>query len=111
MKFPSLLSVLACICMSVASPSQAQTGGAAAASITTRQAVVEDPGHKPIPVVIWAPATGARLPLVVISHGTGAAPLSHIDTARALAEAGFVVVAPMHPGDNFQDDSVVGKPA
>jgi predicted dienelactone hydrolase len=76
-----------------------------------RQANVEDPGHPSIPVVIWTPASGTRLPLVVISHGTGAAPLSHIDTAQALAKAGFVVVAPMHPGDNFEDDSVAGKTA
>lgn len=35
---------------------------------------------------------------------------SHLDTAQALAEAGFVVVAPTHPGDNFQDDAIVGRP-
>jgi predicted dienelactone hydrolase len=34
---------------------------------------------------------------------------AHADTAQALAEAGFVVVAPMHPGDNFQDDRIVGS--
>jgi predicted dienelactone hydrolase len=27
-----------------------------------------------------------------------------------LAEAGFVVVAPMHPGDNFRNSSLVGRP-
>ena len=80
------------------------------AAIPVQQARVDDPGHPPIPVAIWAPATGAGLPLVVISHGTGAGPTAHIDTAQALAAAGFVVVAPMHPGDNFQDDSIVGRP-
>ena len=34
--------------------------------------------------------------------------MSHLDTAMALAEAGFVVVAPTHTGDNYQDDSAVG---
>jgi predicted dienelactone hydrolase len=92
----------------VATPAAAQ---APAAAVTVRQASVEDPGHPAIPVAIWAPASGANLPLIVISHGTGAGMTSHIDTAQALAEAGFVVVAPMHPGDNFQDDSAVGRTA
>lgn len=48
---------------------------------------------------------GVSLPLVVISHGTGGSLSSHYDTALALAEAGFVVAAPTHPGDNFRDQS------
>lgn len=46
---------------------------------------------------------GARLPLVVVSHGTGGSSLGHHDTAEALADAGFVVAAISHPGDSFQD--------
>ena len=46
---------------------------------------------------------GANLPLVVISHGTGGSALGHHDTAEALADAGFVVAAISHPGDNFRD--------
>ena len=97
-----------------------------------QQVMAPDPGHAPIAVQIWyptdapgarmqigpfaavaaagAPVAGAHLPLVVISHGTGGAPVSHLDTAIALAEAGFVVAAPMHVGDNFQDSSEVGGP-
>lgn len=48
-------------------------------------------------------ATGTRLPLVVVSHGTGGSFLGHHDTAARLADAGFVVAAISHPGDNFQD--------
>lgn len=53
---------------------------------------------------------GARLPdgqhpLVVLSHGTGGDFASHVDTAVALARAGFVVAAPTHPGDNWRDNS------
>lgn len=110
MKFAHALLPIAGILLSVASPAIAQSAAPAAAAVTVRQAVAEDPGHAPIPVVIWAPGAGTQMPLIVISHGTGAGPLSHVDTAQALAEAGFVVVAPMHPGDNFQDDSAVGKP-
>ncbi len=44
-------------------------------------------------------------PLVVISHGTGGDYASHVDTAVALARAGFVVAALTHPGDNWRDNS------
>lgn len=106
-----LVSAFACLVMPGAAPLAAQARGPAPAStVSVRQASVADPGHAPIPVVVWAPAAGTALPLIVISHGTGAGAISHIDTAQALAEAGFVVVAPMHPGDNFQDQSMVGQP-
>lgn len=97
------------------------------------QAAMPDPGYSPISAIIWYPTTAeARdvrvgpvaikaapgapiatpdLPMIVISHGTGAGAISHIDTAIALAEAGFIVVTPTHSGDNFQDESNVGKPA
>jgi hypothetical protein len=77
---------------------------------TAQQARVEDPGHAAIPVAIWVPAIPGE-----------AAPHRHVPRlgrrsdgpcrhGAALAEARFVVVAPMHPGDNFQDDSAVGRP-
>lgn len=97
-----------------------------------QQVTVVDPGHPPIAAAIWYPTSakpgfsllgltgervasggpviGDRLPVIVFSHGTGASALSHADTALALASNGFVVVAPTHTGDNFQDDSDVGKP-
>ncbi len=49
------------------------------------------------------PVTGERLPLVVISHGRTGSYLGHWDTAEVLANAGFVVVAINHPGDNALD--------
>ena len=108
MNMREALRSLGWLALSLAMPAAAQ--GPAAPPVTVAQAVVEDPGHAPIPVAIWAPAEGNGLPLVLISHGTGAGMTSHIDTARSLASAGFVVVAPMHPGDNFQDESAVGRP-
>jgi len=85
------------------------------------------PDGRPVELGIWypsdAPATsqpfgpfeqtvarngavaGDALPLIVISHGTGGSLGGHYDTAQALVRAGFVVVAPNHPGDNFQDRS------
>jgi len=51
------------------------------------------------------PVTGAKLPLVIVSHGrTGWFGANH-DTAEALADAGFVVAAINHPGDNANDSS------
>jgi predicted dienelactone hydrolase len=57
-----------------------------------------------------APVPG-RYGLVVISHGSGGSSLGHHDTAGALARAGWVVAAPMHPGNNALDDSGAGTAA
>ena len=54
-------------------------------------------------VAYYGPVRGAALPLVVISHGTGGSAADHYDTALALAEAGFVVVALNHTGDYYKD--------
>jgi predicted dienelactone hydrolase len=84
-----------------------------------------DPDDKPIALGIWYPSdasasvqplglftqqvapygsiTGQALPLIVISHGTGGDASSHYDTALALADAGFVVVALNHTGDSAKD--------
>src|SRR5450432_4093565 len=51
------------------------------------------------------PVAGTNLPLIVISHGRTGSFLGHRDTAQVLADAGFVVAAISHPGDNAQDDS------
>jgi predicted dienelactone hydrolase len=56
-----------------------------------------------------APVSGDALPLVVISHGNGGGPASHADLALALANAGYVIVAPIHSGDNYADQSAVGS--
>jgi predicted dienelactone hydrolase len=47
------------------------------------------------------PIEGEHLPLVVISHGSLGAYFDHHDTAAALADAGFVVAAISHRGDNI----------
>lgn len=84
-----------------------------------------DPDDKPIELGIWYPSdapteaqplglftqqvayygavSGQSLPLIIISHGTGGGAASHYDTALALADAGFVVVALTHTGDNYKD--------
>lgn len=88
---------------------------------------VPDPQGPPVTVGIWyptdapaapmtlglgsqtvakgAPLAGDHLPLVVMSHGNGGVFSGHADTAQALAEAGFVVAALTHTGDNYRDQS------
>lgn len=105
-----IFAAFACLVMPLSGTPAAQPADPGPARIAMQQMRVEDPGHAPIPMAIWAPAAGAGLPLVIISHGTGAGMAAHLDTAEALAGAGFVVVAPMYPGDNFQDQSIVGRP-
>lgn len=55
-----------------------------------------------------ASISGHGLPLVVISHGNAGGPGSHADLALALANAGYIVAAPMHIGDNYADQSAAG---
>lgn len=52
-----------------------------------------------------AAVDGGSHPLIVISHGTGGSLQNHYDTALALAQAGFIVAAMTHPGDNYQGAS------
>jgi predicted dienelactone hydrolase len=92
-----------------------------------QQGVAADPSGKPLVIGIWypsqaiakpvsigpttmsvavnAPVNGKALPMIVMSHGTGGSYLGHFDTAIALADAGFVVVAMNHTGDNYADQS------
>lgn len=92
-----------------------------------QRGLAADPDGKPLEIGIWypspatpkplamgpttmnvavnAPVQGKDLPLVVISHGSGGYFLSHFDTAIALADAGFVVAAVTHTGDNYADQS------
>lgn len=97
---------------------------------------VEVPGDGPLPAIeggVWypcaqpvgdieigpftmaaakdCPVTGEKLPLVVISHGRGGTFIGHHDTAETLADAGFVVVAISHPGDNALDKSRIDDPS
>ncbi|MDF3809429.1 MULTISPECIES: dienelactone hydrolase family protein [Rhodopseudomonas] len=51
------------------------------------------------------PLTGEKLPLVIVSHGRGGWFGGHDDVVDALVDAGFVVAAINHPGDNGSDSS------
>ncbi|CAN5893317.1 dienelactone hydrolase [soil metagenome] len=59
----------------------------------------------PVNAAMNGPVQGKALPLIVMSHGNGGSFLGHYDTAIALADAGFVVAAVTHTGDNYKDQS------
>jgi predicted dienelactone hydrolase len=44
-----------------------------------------------------------KLPLLVISHGSGGTPWPLSDLAWAFVEAGYAVALPTHAGDNYRD--------
>jgi predicted dienelactone hydrolase len=58
-----------------------------------------------VPALQDCAIAGDKLPLVVASHGRRGWFGGHHDTAEALADAGFVVAAINHPGDNSSDPS------
>lgn len=49
-----------------------------------------------------------RFPLLVLSHGNTGTPLALHYLATSLARKGFIVVAVLHPGDNYKDHSRLG---
>ncbi|MDE1148146.1 MAG: hypothetical protein PW843_16215 [Azospirillaceae bacterium] len=99
----------------------------AQAAVGFRWLSMPDGSNPPVEVAIWyptdapaqptavgplvqtvapdAPVRGTGLPLVVVSHGNGGNATGHADTAWALADAGFVVAALTHTGDNVKDQS------
>lgn len=55
-----------------------------------------------------APVAAAPLKgLVLVSHGTGGHELGHHNLATRLAADGYLVAAPRHPGDNWEDRSMI----
>lgn len=53
------------------------------------------------------PAEGPLKGLILLSHGTGGTELNHHNLATRLAAVGYLVAAPRHPGDNWQDRSLI----
>jgi predicted dienelactone hydrolase len=82
-----------------------------AVSPTIRGAIwypcAEPPGEVRLDIFTWkdCPLVGDRLPLIVVSHGRGGSFVGHHDTAEMLANAGYIVAAISHPGDNSFDRS------
>lgn len=113
------MRLIAALLTLLATPALAATG--------FRHLTIPDPGNPPIQADFWYPTTatphdetlslhhqtvaddapiaGTHLPLILISHGAGGGAANHGDTATALADAGFAVLALTHTGDNLKDHS------
>jgi len=106
----------------------ALAGPASAQHAGLRTLVV--PGDEPINVALfyptvrsagvvqlgpWRPVVGLGAPvsaeplkgLILVSHGTGGNELAHHNLATRLAAEGYLVAAVRHPGDNWQDRSMI----
>jgi predicted dienelactone hydrolase len=117
-----VFGLLAAVILAIAA---APTNGA---SVGFEEVHVANAADKPLTVGIWYPsdapvsdhavgtfvqtvalngpvASRARLPLIVMSHGTGGWYGEHYDTALALARVGFVVASLSHTGDTYDDRS------
>jgi predicted dienelactone hydrolase len=62
-------------------------------------------------VAIQAPPDATFKGLIVVSHGTGGSELAHSSLAEGLAQHGYLVAALRHPGDNWQDRSLLKNAA
>lgn len=67
---------------------------------------IEQFGMYSLSVALDAPAEGDRIPLVVISHGTGSTPWVMRDLAVHLVQSGFAVALLAHPGNTRRDDGL-----
>jgi predicted dienelactone hydrolase len=56
---------------------------------------------------IQAPPEATFKGLIVLSHGNSGTELGHGSLAEALAQGGYLVAALRHPGDNWQDRSLL----
>jgi predicted dienelactone hydrolase len=62
-------------------------------------------------VAIRGPADATFRGLIVLSHGRGGTEVGYASLAEALARHGYLVAALRHPGDNWQDRTLLQKSA
>jgi predicted dienelactone hydrolase len=58
-------------------------------------------------VAVNSPPDAQFKGLIILSHGTGGTELGHTSLAEGLAQRGYLVAALRHPGDNWQDRSLL----
>lgn len=59
-------------------------------------------------VAMDAPPCAGRRAVVLISHGNNGSPFTHRDTARHLAQCGYLVLLPEHVGNSRSDSTLDG---
>ena len=74
-------------------------------------------GAKPVPMGPFTPIVAINgkpdanvKGLILLSHGNAGSEQGHSSLAGALAKNGYLVAALKHPGDNWQDQSLLGVP-
>ncbi len=101
-------------------------GPAMAADYPVGKRAMHAAGAEPFPMALWYPARAAgenaplatgRFPLVLFSHGSGGSERNQRDWAEHLARHGYVVLAPRHWGDSYDqpqgrgtDVQLIGRP-
>lgn len=60
-------------------------------------------------VAIGGEIADRKFPLVILSHGSGGSNLSYKDIALSLVKHGFIVGMPLHPQNNYLDNSLEGS--
>jgi predicted dienelactone hydrolase len=64
-------------------------------------------GPSTVRVAIQGPPEAKFKGLIMLSHGNRGSELAHTSLAEALAQDGYLVAALRHPGDNWQDGSLL----
>lgn len=123
---------LALLCIAACAPLQAMALGVGVTLMQTK-------GEYAVPLAVWYPSPTASTSwtlgpnrlnatrdapvapglhgLIVLSHGSGGGEFGHSDLAEALAQAGYIVAAPRHLGDSYDqpqgrgtDVQIIGRP-
>lgn len=107
----AILICMPCIAMPTGSLAQtAQDRNASELQIISVDPVVFPNGNNEAPLLrITFPATGDRLPLVILSHGNRLSRGDYLPLVAALVRSGYIVIQPDHPDaseDGFAPKSV-----
>jgi predicted dienelactone hydrolase len=112
MRIPVGLLVLVLAGPLFSAPAQAQHAGQAPIPValyypSAVPATAIPMGPFTVTVAYGAPPEAKVKGLILLSHGTGGSELGHSSLAEALARHGYLVAALRHPGDNWQDRSLL----
>ncbi len=117
------VALAAAALLSLAGPASAQHAGyrtftvAGEAPMTVALFYPTAVTARTIPMGPWLPLVAPGAPpadaplkgLILLSHGTSGTELNHHNLATRLARDGYLVAAVRHPGDNWQDRSLIAS--
>ncbi|WP_129142058.1 alpha/beta hydrolase family protein [Modicisalibacter coralii] len=78
---------------------------------TSSEPKVVEMGPFKLDIAVGGDVLEGRHPLAIVSHGSGGSYLSYKDIAISLARSGFIVGMPLHPHDNYLDNTSAGSAA